>query len=81
MLRLERRCELSSEQVVQRLKSEFGQGGLGLELKEETPTCVTFEGGGGYVIASLCEDKGGTRVDLVSQEWDYHVKQFMSKLG
>ena len=80
MMRLEHRSELSREQVLQRLKHNFGEGGLGLALKEETAACVTFEGGGGYVTASLCEDKGGTRVDIVSQEWDYHVKNFISNL-
>jgi hypothetical protein len=65
---------------MQELKRIFGEEGLGLELKEETPACITFEGGGGYVTASLCEDRGETRVDIVSQEWDYHVKQFVSNL-
>jgi len=80
MMRLEHRSKLSREQVLQQLKHNFGEGGLGLEPKEETAACVTFEGGGGYVAASLCEDKGGTRVDIVSQEWDYHVKNFISNL-
>jgi len=80
MIRFEHRSKLRPEQVLQQLKRSFGKGGLGLDLKEETPTCVTFEGGGGYVTASLCEDKGETRVDIISQEWDYHVKQFISNL-
>ena len=80
MIRLEHRSKLSLEQVLQQLKSNFGEGGLGLKLREETLTCLTFEGGGGYVTASLCEDKGGTRVDIVSQEWDYHVRRFISSL-
>jgi hypothetical protein len=80
MIRLEHRSKLRPEQVLQQLKRNFGKGGLGLDLKEETPTCITFEGGGGYVTASLCEDKGETRVDIIGQEWDYHVKQFISNL-
>ena len=80
MIRFEHRTKLRPEQVLQQLKRSFGKGGLGLDLKEETPTCVTFEGGGGYVTASLCEDKGETRVDIISREWDYHVKQFISNL-
>ena len=80
MIRLEHRSKLSLGQVLQQLKSTFGEGGLGLKLREETRTCITFEGGGGYVTANLCEDKGGTRVDIVSQEWDYHVRRFLSTL-
>jgi len=49
-------------------------------VKEENPQCITFQGGGGYITATLCEEKGKTRVDLVTQEWDYQVKQFASKL-
>ena len=78
MIRLEHRSKRRPDQVMQQLKRAFGKGGLGLDLKEETPACITFEGGGGYITASLCEDKGETRVDIVSQEWDYHVKQFVS---
>jgi hypothetical protein len=81
MLKLELRTGKSSEQVLQKLKSFFGQGGLGLDLKEETPACLTFEGGGGYVIATLCEEGGETRVDLVTQEWDYQVREFSSRLS
>jgi hypothetical protein len=80
MIRLEHRSKHRPDQVMQRLKRIFGKGGLGLDLKEETPACITFEGGGGYVTASLCEDRGETRVDIVSQEWDFHVKQFITNL-
>jgi hypothetical protein len=80
MLRLECKSKLSPEEVVEELKRTFGEGGLGLTLKEATPGCVTFEGGGGYVTANLCPEGSETRVDMVTQEWDYHVKIFASKL-
>jgi hypothetical protein len=80
MLSLECRTGLAPEKVLEELKRSFGKGGLGLEVKEENPQCITFEGGGGYVTATLCREKGKTRVDLVTREWDYHVKQFASKL-
>jgi hypothetical protein len=81
MLKLELRTKKSPEYVGRKLKSFFGQGGLGLELKEETPACLTFEGGGGHVSASICEEGDETRVDLVTQEWDFQVKEFSSRLG
>jgi hypothetical protein len=80
MLSLECKTALAPGDVLKALKRSFGKEGLGLELKEENPQCITFEGGGGYVTATLCEEKGKTRVDLVTQEWDYQVKQFASKL-
>jgi hypothetical protein len=80
MLRLECTSRLSPEKVIEELKGFFAEGGLGLNLKEESPGCVTFEGGGGYVTASLCQEGRETRVDMVTQEWDYHVKQFAARL-
>jgi len=80
MLNLECKTALAPEEVLEELKRSFGKGGLGLEVKEENPLCITFEGGGGYITASLCEEKGRTRVDLATREWDYQVKQFASKL-
>ena len=80
MLKMEKRTKKPAQEVVQKLKDFFGTGGLGLDLKEETPTCLTFEGGGGYVNASLCEEDTGTRVDLATQEWDYQVREFAARL-
>jgi len=81
MLKLEVKTKLSPEEIVDRAKRHFGEGGLGLQLKDESPQCLSFEGGGGYVTATLCEEGKETRVDLVTQEWDYHVKEFASKIA
>ena len=80
MLNLEVKTKLSQEETVQQLKKYFGKGGLGLEVTEETPQCINFEGGGGHVIATICQEGDKTRIDLVTQEWDYHVKKFVSNL-
>jgi hypothetical protein len=81
MINLEARTKLTPEQVASSLKKFFGKGGLGLELTEDAPQCLTFEGGGGYVTATLCLDEGKTRINLVGQEWDYQVKEFVSSLS
>ncbi len=78
MLNLECKTRLSQEDVIKQTKRFFGKGGLGLELTEETPQCLTFEGGGGFVTVTLCSEEEQTRVDLVTQEWDYQVKRFAS---
>ena len=80
MLNLEVKTALKEERVVERLKAFFGKGGLGLELTEEGPQCLTYEGGGGYVTATLCSEEEKTRVSLVTQEWDHQVKTFASGL-
>ena len=81
MLRMETKSKLSPDKVGEKLKRFFGNGGLGLDLSEETSGCLTFQGGGGYVTATMCPEEDKTRVDLVTQEWDYQVKKFLSELS
>ena len=80
MINLEAKTKLSKKEVGERLTKFFGKGGLGLELCEDTPQCLSFEGGGGYVTANISTDAGKTRVTLVSQEWDHQVKEFAAGL-
>jgi hypothetical protein len=60
----------------------FGEEGVGLTADEQGPCCAYFEGSGGFVraTASTGEDEQ-TVVELETREWDYSVKQFMSKIG
>jgi len=80
MLNLEVKTRLTDREVIEQLKKFFGKGGLGLNLTEEGPQCLTFEGGGGYVTATLCPEEGKTRIDLVTQEWDFQIRTFASSL-
>jgi hypothetical protein len=81
MINLDVRTKLKREEILERLKTFFGKGGLGLELTEEAPQCLTFEGGGGYVTATLCSEEDKIRINLVTQEWDSQVKKFASSLA
>ena len=80
MTNLEVKTVLAQEDVIARLKSFFGSGGLGLDLTEEMPQCLTFEGGGGYVTATICPEEKKIRINLITQEWDFQVKQFAESL-
>jgi hypothetical protein len=80
MTNLDVRTKLKREEILDRLKTFFGKGGLGLEITEENPQCLTFEGAGGYVTATLCSEEDKTRINLVTQEWDFQVKRFASGL-
>jgi hypothetical protein len=80
MLNLDVKTKVSKEEVMKRLKKFFGKGGLGLDVTEEAPQCLTFEGGGGHVTATLCPEEGKTRINLVTQEWENQVKKFASSL-
>lgn len=80
MLNISGKTSLSHDKIIQKIKNYFGQKGLKLELTEEDPDCLSFTGGGGYVTATICSEEGKNRVDIVTQEWEYHVKEFLSGL-
>ncbi len=80
MLNLEVKTKLAPEAVVQRLKKFFGTGGLGLEITDEGPFCLKFAGAGGHVDTTLCVEEGKTKVNIVTQEWEYQAKEFAATL-
>jgi hypothetical protein len=80
MLRLEVKTKKKPDNISEKMKRYFGEGGLGLELKNDTPQCLNFEGAGGYVTATMCAENNLTRVDLETREWEYHVKKFAGEI-
>ena len=80
MLKLEVKTRLPEEQVKQRVKAFFKDGN-GLNITAETFDCMTFEGGGGYVTATLCREADETRVELETREWEEQVKQFAREVS
>ena len=80
MINLEVKTKLSVPEVCNRLKSFFGEGGLGLKITEETQSCLSFEGGGGYVNTTVCKEGNKTKIELLSMEWEIQVKQFAESL-
>lgn len=79
MLNLEAKTRYSKEELTARIKSFFE--GYGLKLVDETGACLSFQGGGGYVTATVSEEDGKTRVELVTQEWEYQVREFVANLS
>jgi hypothetical protein len=80
MLKLETKSKLPPEKIVDELKGFFGEDGMGLNLEEESSQCLSFQGGGGYVTATLCPEERETRIEFVTQEWEIQVKKFTSEL-
>jgi len=80
MLSLEIKTKQVPEKVIEKMTAYFGEKGLGLELKSHSPQCLSFEGAGGYVSATICPEEGITRVELETREWEYHVKKFAAGL-
>lgn len=78
MLNLEARTDLPKEQVISRIKGFFEAQGL--SLVDENNDCLSFHGGGGYVTATVFAEKDKTRIDLVTQEWEFQVREFAAGL-
>ncbi|MBI2857078.1 MAG: hypothetical protein HYX95_02045 [Chloroflexi bacterium] len=81
MLRLSVRTKLEPEEVTRRALAYFGPGGRGLEVKNQSATCASFEGGGGTVEVVACADDKGTSAEIVSQEWESAAKEFARALA
>jgi hypothetical protein len=70
---------LSPEEIIQKAMAFFGKDGVGLEITDQSPCCVTFQGGGDQVSLTVSQGEK-TEVELVTREWDYDVKQFMRQI-
>jgi len=81
MIRIETKTKLTPEAAIMQAHKFFGPGGLGLQVKDQSATYARFEGGGGSVEVSACAEEKRTKVELVSQEWEYQVKEFISKIA
>jgi len=80
MLKIATKTKLSPEEAVKRAVEFFGPDGYGLEIKNQSPDCAYFEGGGGGVEVIACAEEKRTSVVLESREWDYQVKEFIRKI-
>lgn len=81
MLRMSAKTKLSPEEVVKRARSFFGPGGYGLAVADESTGYVCFEGGGGVVEVIASAEAKGASVELISREWDYQAKEFLSSIS
>jgi hypothetical protein len=81
MVRMEAKTKLSPEEIIKRAIVFFGPGGYGLGVKEQTSGYICFEGGGGVVEVTASAEGKRTSVELVSQEWDYQLKEFLDTIS
>ena len=80
MLKIGTKTKLTPEEATKRAVDFFGPAGYGLKLVEATPTSACFEGAGGSIEVVACAEGKGASVDLISQEWDYQVKEFIKRI-
>jgi hypothetical protein len=72
---------LRREEVIEKAKEYFGEGGVGLSVTGRSPCCVYLEGGGGHVSVTASNGKEKTQVQIEVREWDYQARHFMDEIG
>lgn len=80
MLKIATKTKLSPEKAIERAVEFFGPDGYGLQVKEQSPECAYFEGGGGGVEVTACAEGRGSSVELLSREWDFQVREFIRNI-
>ncbi len=81
MARYGKETKRDIEEVLRRAEEFFGAGGLGMELVERNPCCLSFQGSGGHVTMSAARCKPDlTEIDIETREWDYQVKRFLEQI-
>lgn len=70
---------MTPREALEQALTDFGPGGLGLQLTSQTNLSVVFQGGGGH-IAVTAQPGAETTLELETREWDYAVKQFMARV-
>lgn len=80
MIRYGKKTKLTTSQVLEKAVVYFGPKGQGLEIKEQDPRHVSFQGGGGFVTVQADAGEKGTDVDLTTKEWEFQAKQFIGEL-
>ena len=77
MLRIATKTKLTPEEVIKKAIKFFGPDGYKLKITNTTETTAAFEGGGGSIEISACNDDSKTTVDFLSREWDFQFKEFI----
>ena len=80
MIRMMAKTKLSPGEAIKRAAAFFGAGGYGLEITKQSADCICFAGGGGSIEVTAAEEAKGASVELVSQEWDFQVKEFLDTI-
>ncbi len=80
MLKIATTTKLSPEEAIKKAISFFGPTGFQLKIVDQASSSVSFEGGGGSIEITACQENGKTNVEFLSREWDEPVKEFIRKI-
>ena len=81
MLHITKKTRLNRENIIEKASNYFGENGEGLTETGRNLCCISFEGIGGYISASIADDENGFRmVDVETREFEYQAKRFLEKV-
>ena len=80
MLRISKKSQLDSGEILAKASRFFGKGGEGLDETESGPYCISFSGAGGYVTVTVSEKTNQREVDVETREFEYQAKQFLGSM-
>lgn len=70
---------LTPRQALEQALTDFGPGGVGLQITSQTNLGLVFQGGGRH-IAVTAQPGVETTLELETREWDYAVEKFMARV-
>src|ERR1041384_8464067 len=76
-MRYQTTTTLTPRQALEQALTDFGPGGLGLQITSQTNLGLVFQGGGGH-IAVTAQPGAETTLALETREWDYAVEKLMA---
>jgi hypothetical protein len=79
MLRISGETNLKPDQVLQQAAKVFTKD-YGLLIKEQTEDSVELEGAGGGILVKTKAGEKKTEVEIVTNEWEEPVKEYMRYL-
>ena len=80
MLRFSRNTRLTRDKIMAKAEKFFGLEGEWLVEKDRSPCCVSFVGGGGYLVITIIEEQKMRVVDVETKEFDFQAKRFLELL-
>lgn len=80
MSRYAKESRYSPNQVIGKAIEFFGPDGLGLEVDQGGEGCAIFYGGGGHISIRVCKARSGSKIELETREWGYHVQKFLGEI-
>lgn len=80
MLRIATKTKLAPEKVISEAIDFFGPSGYKLKVIDQDDASINFEGGGGSIGITVCQEDSKNSVEFLSEEWDYQVKEFIKQI-